>query len=417
MHIHKRLAPEQVKTILKQYESGHLFLSEALDLLSIKRSRFFDLVKRYRQNPDTFSVSYQRESPRRLSRQTDQAIRKALFDEKALVTNPDIPITTYNYSAIKDRLEKEGVAVSVPTIIARAKEQECYKPTRKKEKTHDRIVLTTAIGALIQHDASRHLFSPYAQEKWSLITSLDDYSRLIPVGELVESETTWAHIQTTKKLVLSYGIPHRYYVDQLRTFRFIAREKSIWIEQRVKTDGVNPQWKAVIRRIGSDAIYALSAPAKGKIERPYRWLQDRIVRTCALEKITDIADAREVLRFELDRYNNRQIHSTTKEVPIIRFRKAKEEGKTLFRPFKIPQPYTHLNDIFCLAETRRTNGYRKISFHGKELQLPKVPPYEEVSLRLTPDTEQQLLEMRIWWRDTFITNVTYPLNLFPSVHF
>jgi hypothetical protein len=44
---------------------------------------------------------------------------------------------------------------------------------------------------------------------------------------------------------------------------------------------VDPQWRQVMRLLGIDVIYALSAQAKGKIERPYRWLQDRIVRTCS----------------------------------------------------------------------------------------------------------------------------------------
>ena len=50
-----------------------------------------------------------------------------------------------------------------------------------------------------------------------------------------------------------------------------------------------------MRLLGVDVIYALSAQAKGKIERPYRWLQDRIVRTCALEHLTTIDDGRVVL--------------------------------------------------------------------------------------------------------------------------
>ena len=51
------------------------------------------------------------------------------------------------------------------------------------------------------------------------------------------------------------------------------------------TDEVDPQWQQVLRQLNVDVIYALSPQAKGKVERPYRWLQDRIVRTCALEKI------------------------------------------------------------------------------------------------------------------------------------
>jgi hypothetical protein len=41
-----------------------------------------------------------------------------------------------------------------------------------------------------------------------------------------------------------------------------------------------------MRVLGVDVAYALSPAAKGKVERPYRWLQDRIVRTCAIEKLT-----------------------------------------------------------------------------------------------------------------------------------
>lgn len=417
MHIHKRLSEDQVKAVLRQYCMGECNVSDALNLLGIKRSRFFVLIKQYQKSPEQFTLTYKRKTLSKLPGKTEREIKRMLDEEKALIQNPHIPLYTYNYSALKDRLERDGMSVSLPAIIRRAKEYDCYKPTKKKGQVHDRVVFTTAIGALIQHDSSRHLFSPYASEKWSLITSLDDYSRLIAIGELLESETTWEHIQATKKLVLSYGIPHSYYVDQLRTFRFIAHQESIWVEQRIPTDGVNPQWKRVVKLIGSDAIYALSAPAKGKIERPYRWLQDRIVRTCALEKISDIDEAKDVLRLELDRYNNRQIHSTTKEVPIVRFQKAKQEGKTFFRPFTIPKPYTHINDIFCLKETRRTNGYRKITFYGQELQLPKVPTYEEVSLHLVPDTKQQTLGVRIWWKDIFILSTIYSLSLFPKVRF
>jgi len=56
-----------------------------------------------------------------------------------------------------------------------------------------------------------------------------------------------------------------------------------------------------MRVLGVDVTFALSPQAKGKIERPYRWLQDRIVRTCAIEKLTTIEEVRAVLKEELDR--------------------------------------------------------------------------------------------------------------------
>lgn len=131
---------------------------------------------------------------------------------------------------------------------------------------------------------------------------------------------------------------------------------------------------------GIDVIYALSPQAKGKIERPYRWLQDRIVRTCAMEHVANIDQAREILQREVKRYNEHQVHSTTKEIPAIRFEKVKREGNSLFRPFSIPKPYQSIKDIFCLRERRMVNAYHKISLFNKEIFIPKVPLRDYVEI-------------------------------------
>lgn len=153
---------------------------------------------------------------------------------------------------------------------------DCYKP-RHKAKIHDREVVTTAIGALVQHDASLHLWSPYAQEKWTLITSIDDYSRKLLFADFFPQETSWSHIQAAQRLMQTYGVPLSYYVDNLRVFRFINSRDSFWRKNVLQTDEVDPQWRQVMRIMGVKVTYALSPQAKGKVERPYRWLQDRIV--------------------------------------------------------------------------------------------------------------------------------------------
>ena len=50
---------------------------------------------------------------------------------------------------------------------------------------------------------------------------------------------------------------------------------------------------------------------------PYRWIQDRLVRTCAREEISNIKDAQKILGKEIHRYNYKQVHSTTGEVPYL----------------------------------------------------------------------------------------------------
>jgi len=414
--IHKKFTAEQVKVLLRGYCQGLLDRPGIEETLGISRSAFFLLLKEYRRNPDEFSLAYHRETPTRIPVRVEKEIEAELMLEKGLIEDPSLPISGYNYSAIKDRLAKHDIKIALSTIIGRAKELGCYQPHPKK-KAHDREVVTTAIGALIQHDASHHKWSPYAGERWVLITSLDDFSRKILYADFLEQETTWAHIKAAESVMLAYGIPLRYYVDSLRVFRFVQQRDSVWRKHVLQTDEADPQWRQVMRSLGVGVSYALSAQAKGKIERPYRWLQDRIVRTCAIEKLTIIDDVRAVLKEELDRYNNHQVHSTTGEIPSIRFEKAKRDGRSLLRPFAVPKPYTSTKDIFCLREKRMVNGYRKISLSNHEIVVPNVPLREEVNVHLVPDVERGALEVRIWWENRMVQSVTYPLKEFPRVQF
>lgn len=198
-----------------------------------------------------------------------------------------------------------------------------------------------------------------------------------------------------KNHVASYRVLD-YYVDSNSIFRFIEKRGSIWSKHHLKTDEVDPQWKKIMRECRVQVSYTLSPQTKGKIERPYRWLQDRIVRTCARENIRKTEGAREVLFHEVKRYNEHQVHSITKEVPVIRLEKAIREGKSLFRPFKVPSPYESTKDIFCIREERTTDAYRKVSIDGIELRVPGVDPYEKVELGMIPDKETGLTEIRFW---------------------
>ena len=411
--LHKRYTIEQVKVLLQGYLQGTLTRAEAEELLSVSKTRFFALLKEYRSQPETFTLAYHRETPAKLTKQAEAAIKTELLREKDLVDNHELPITNYNYSAMRDRLQQRGVKVSA-TITKRAKQLDCYQPPRKRQ-VHKREVVTAAIGALVQHDASLHLWSPFAEEKWTLITSIDDYSRMLLYAEFVPQETTWAHIQAAESVTRRFGLPLRYYVDNLRVFRFVQGRDSYWRTHQLETDDVDPQWRQVMRLLGVDVTYALSPQAKGKIERPYRWLQDRIVRTCALEHITQIDEARPVLQYERGRYNDYQVHSTTGEIPSVRFDQARAT-QSLFRPFALPQPYTSTQDVFCLRFTRQVDGYSRISLFNHEIKVPKVPLREEVEVHVIPNATKQVMDVRIWWNRKMVQTTNLPLADLP-VHF
>ena len=156
IQLHKRFTDEQIRVLLQGYCRGVLSRAEVQEVLGVGKTRFFALLKQYRQDPGALTISYRRATRARLSAAVEAQIKRALLQEKEMVEDRRLPISGYNYSALRDRLAKKGINVSVNTIITRAKRLGCYKP-RRKRNAHDREVVTACIGALLQHDASTHL--------------------------------------------------------------------------------------------------------------------------------------------------------------------------------------------------------------------------------------------------------------------
>jgi hypothetical protein len=399
--LHKRFTDSQVKELIERYLKKEIESSYIQEIFGIGKTRFFALVKEYRKDPNNFSIQYERTAKTRgISPDIEKNIIKELTFEKNMIQDKDIALKSYNYSYIKDRLEKEyNQKVSVSTIINRAKKSDFYL-TKPKRKAHDREVLTNYAGELIQHDSSYHKWSPYAQEKWYLITSLDDFSRFFLYAKLLKKETSWAHISAMESIFLKYGLPYSFYVDSHSIFRFVQGRDSFWRKHYLQTDDVDTQWKQVLNDCNVKVIHALSPQAKGKIERPYGWIQDRVVRTCARENIIDITKAQNVLNHEVHRYNYRQVHSTTKEVPYYRFQRALQEKKSLFREFVIKPPYQSTKDIFCMRMQRTTDAYRKISINNLVLKV-NADPYEIVELRIYL-LNNSISEIRFWGNNKLI---------------
>ena len=399
--LHKKFTDAQVKELLARYGKGEIPRRYIQEVLGIKERRFFALLGQYRKNPDKFSIQYQRRQPPRISEQTEKTLLKELAVEKKIIEDKDTPVRRYNYSYIRDILaDKHKRAVSLSTIIDRAKKYGFYLK-RTKQATHDREVLTHYAGELIQHDASLHLWAPAAGEKWSLITSLDDHSRFILYAELVRRESSWAHILALQSVFLKYGFPYSYYVDSHSIFRFVQGRDSIWRDHRKLTDEVDPQWKQVLQDCGVKVTYALSPQAKGKIERPYQWLQDRLVRTCVRDNTADIRRARTFLRREVERYNFRQVHSTTLEVPYFRLQKALQEKRSLFRQFQIKPPFQSVKDMFCLRTERTVDAYRRVSISTRQLSVNKADPDDHLTVRFHPMTGG-VTELRFWRNDQLL---------------
>jgi hypothetical protein len=418
VQLHKKFTDEQVKELLKRYIDKDIKRKYVQQVLGIGKTRLFALLKKYNENKNRFSIEYLRtKATRFIDTSIEKNIIKELNIDHKLIKDKNVPLNSYNYSYIKTRLEDNyEQIVSLPTIIDRAKKNDFYMPKKASNKLHDREVLTNHVGELLQHDSSHHLFSPYAPKKWYLITTIDDYSRFLFYAILISHESTWAHIAALESVFLKYGLPLRYYVDSHSIFRFVRGRDPLHYEQHVLTDGIDPQWKQVLLDCNVELTYALSPQAKGKIERPYRWIQDRLVRTCARENVTDIKHAQRILNHELNRYNYRQVHSTTGEIPYQRLQRALKNKISLFRKFDIKPPFKSTKDIFCLKFDRTADAYRKISVSNIPIKVNGLDPYESVNLRVYP-LNSLYSEVRFWANNKLIDVQKLKNNLLKRVHF
>jgi hypothetical protein len=414
--LHKRFTSDQVKELLERYLKNEVERKYIQEVLGISRRRFFMLLKQYKENPQRFTIQYRRTTPpRTISPGIEQNILKELAIEKKIIQDQDIPLKSYNYSYLKDRLRKTyRQKVSLSTIIDRAKKHGFYLK-KPKRSLHDRELLTRYVGELIQHDSSHHLWAPAAQEKWYLITSLDDYSRFLLYAVLVRKETSWTHILALQTVILRHGLPYAYYVDSHSIFRFVRGRDSLWYQHHLLTDETTPQWKQVLEDCQVKVTHSLSPQARGKIERPYGWLQDRLIRTCVREEVTQIQQALRALNQELHRYNYRQVHSTTQEIPYFRFQKALKQKQSLFREFTIRPPFQSAKDIFCLRMGRTVDSYRRVSVNHLQFKV-HADPRKQVNLRFYP-LNDQIAEIRFWCEGNLIDVHKIKTSELPEVHF
>jgi len=130
--LHKRFTSDQVKELLERYLKKEVERSYIQEILAIKKRRFFTLINQYREDPQHFSIQYQRATPPQISPEVEQNLLRELTIEKGIIQNKEVPLKSYNYSFIKDRLRTNyRQKVSLTTVIRRAKSMVSISRNRK----------------------------------------------------------------------------------------------------------------------------------------------------------------------------------------------------------------------------------------------------------------------------------------------
>jgi hypothetical protein len=166
-----------------------------------------------------------------------------------------------------------------------------------------------------------------------------------------EAETTWAYLELMRRVALSVGLPLSLYSDRHDIFH--TRREPTVIEQLENARPLT-QFGRAMAELGIHISKAYSPQAKGRIERLWGVLQDRLVVELRLASVSTLAGANALLDRYLPGHNRR-------------FGVAPREQCPVWRP--APDART-LDRILCLKGQRVVGRDHVVSFEGLQLQVP-----------------------------------------------
>lgn len=201
--------------------------------------------------------------------------------------------------------EREGITVSrekVRQILRSAG----HGPKRKRrpKKGHRRRPRKTQIGIMMQWDGSPHHWFGRERPPCCLMCAMDDAESKVLGMLFVEAESSLAYLRLLDMVVRRHGVPQSVYQDRHGA---LTRTDGYWtLEEQLRGQQYPTHVGRVLQDLGIEAISALSPQAKGRIERSFGIMQDRLIAELAYEGITDLETANRWLesRFMAD-YNRR----------------------------------------------------------------------------------------------------------------
>jgi len=180
--------------------------------------------------------------------------------------------------------ERDGIVVSKETLRQIMIEENLWEAKQRKEVViHTFRERRPCVGELIQLDGSPHAWLEDRAEKCTLIAFIDDATSRIMDGEFADYEGTFTLYDATEHYLNTYGKPLSLYVDKHSTFR-INRQATI--EEELKDTKARSQYGRAMDDLKIELIFAHSPQAKGRVERLFETLQDRLVKELRLAGIS-----------------------------------------------------------------------------------------------------------------------------------
>lgn len=244
-------------------------------------------------------------------------------------------------------LENHRIKASVETVRKWMIEEGLWKEKRKREgKVHQSRERREREGELVQIDGSPHDWFEGRREKCCLLGFIDDATSKIKHLKFIEVETTRGYLEGVKEYIEKHGRPERFYSDRHNIFRINSKEDGY------RKKGITQLGRA-LKELSIELICANSPQAKGRIERLFKTLQDRLVKELRLEGISTTEEANKYLEKYIKKHNRKfAIEALKKE------NKHRELEKE-----------TDLEEILCYKTERTVSKNLEISYEGRVVQI------------------------------------------------
>lgn len=215
----------------------------------------------------------------------------------------------------------------------------------------------SSYGELEQFDGSYHNWfegrNPLIPEA-CLLASVDDATGKITGAEFAANEGVEAVFWFFWKYILAHGIPTGIYLDKFSTYK-------INHPQAVDNHDLMTQFQRVAKTLNMNLISAHTPQAKGRVERLFQTLQDRLVKELRLHTISTIPEANEFLKKTF--------------IPWFNSRYAVVPRSTADMHSFVPEGiHTQLPSIFSTQSTRSINNDFTIQFRNTWYQLKEIQP-------------------------------------------
>ena len=242
---------------------------------------------------------------------------------------------SWGYTWTKTQLQAAG-------LVVRAKKRGAHRRKRERKPWE---------GMMLHQDGSRHAWLG-GQPEMDLIVTMDDATSTVYSAFLVEEEGTMSTFQGLAQVCTEHGLPSSLYTDRGSHY-FFTPEAGGKVDKTQLT-----QVGRALKQLGIEHIPAYSPEARGRSERMFGTLQDRLVKELALAGIADVATA------------NRWIKATFLPDHNRRFAKPAAQPD---KAFVAVADKGQITEALCIEVERVVNRDNTVSYETLPLQLPESP--------------------------------------------